>query len=175
MKHCSRDLKQQPINQANTHVITSLQIGFTLWCTFSIFVFFKHQWRINGGRCGTCGDPFDDIRQHEEDGLYDNGFISRNYTSGSNIILTVRITSNHRGWFEFKLCPTDQPHESLDKCLDDHILEIDGGTTQHEVGQATGDIEVKVKLPQGLSCRRCILQWKYNTGKLTVHSNHSIP
>lgn len=150
-------------------------MGFTLWCTFSIFVLFKHQWRINGGRCGTCGDPFDDIRQHEEDGLYDNGFISRNYTSGSNIILTVRITSNHRGWFEFKLCPTDQPHESLDKCLDDHILEIDGGTTQHEVGQATGDIEVKVKLPQGLSCRRCILQWKYNTGKLTVHSNHFIP
>ncbi|XP_076099556.1 uncharacterized protein LOC143069009 [Mytilus galloprovincialis] len=123
-----------------------------------------YQWQVKNGRCGSCGDPIDDVRQHEDNGLYDSGFISRNYTSGSDVILTVRITSNHKGWFEFKICPRDHFQGSLDTCLENHILEIDGRGIRYELGQASGDIEVKVRLPPGLTCNRCILQWKYNTG-----------
>ena len=49
-----------------------------LLCNFSVF--FQHQWGINGGKCGVCGDPWDGVREHEAGGKYANGLIAANYT-----------------------------------------------------------------------------------------------
>lgn len=46
---------------------------------------FQVQWRVHGGRCGVCGDPWDTPapRPHEARGRYGrNGVIVRSYTQG---------------------------------------------------------------------------------------------
>lgn len=66
---------------------------------------------MNEGRCGVCGDPFDEmIKPHEAPGgLFATGTIVRNYTQGEIIPVTIQITATHRGYYEFRLCPNDNP------------------------------------------------------------------
>lgn len=67
------------------------------------------QWHQNGGRCGVCGDPYNGIRENEAGGKYATGTISRHYTEGQSISVTVDVTTNHGGYFEFRLCPINNP------------------------------------------------------------------
>ena len=92
---------------------------------------FGRQWQRNGGRCGVCGDPYDEAqpRAGEGGGKYDcslililshslhftfyqrgtfrfgKGVIVKRYSSGERIRVTAEITANHKGYFEFRLCP----------------------------------------------------------------------
>jgi hypothetical protein len=52
-------------------------------------------------------------------------------------------------------------------CLDQYLLELsDGsGTRWHLPDQTYGMKYVSVRLPEGLTCTQCVLQWKYNTGE----------
>ena len=70
---------------------------------------FGVQWGANGGRCGICGDPWDQRpRQHEAPGgLYATGIVTKTYRQGSLIPVIIDVTANHQGHFEFKLCPND--------------------------------------------------------------------
>ena len=75
-----------------------------------------------GGKCGICGDAWgDNPRQHEAPGgKYANGIITRTYTSGQDISVKVQITANHKGYFEFKLCPNNNLSEDKDQsCFDE--------------------------------------------------------
>lgn len=42
------------------------------------------QWNINDGKCGVCGDAYDQTRprRHEAGGEYGRGIISRHYFAG---------------------------------------------------------------------------------------------
>ncbi len=75
---------------------------------------------------------------------------------------------------EFRLCPVESATtRATQTCLDRRVLRVvteSGapvrsryGFTKAEV-TATGNYELYVQLPQGLTCRQCVLQWKYNTG-----------
>ena len=46
-------------------------------------------------------------KENETPGKYASGTIVANYTSGQTIDVAVKITANHKGWFEFKLCEFD--------------------------------------------------------------------
>lgn len=61
------------------------------------------------GKCGPCGDAWDQAtpRANEFGGKFGNGVITRLYQTGQVIDVTVEITANHRGWFEFRLCQQD--------------------------------------------------------------------
>jgi len=45
---------------------------------------FLVQWSVNGGKCGVCGDAYDQAqpRRHEAGGEYGRGIISRHYFAG---------------------------------------------------------------------------------------------
>jgi len=45
---------------------------------------FLVQWSINDGKCGVCGDAYDQAqpRRHEAGGEYGRGIISRHYFAG---------------------------------------------------------------------------------------------
>lgn len=46
--------------------------------------------------------------------------------------MTVEITANHNGWFEFRLCPHNDPSTPVTQdCLDQHLLHFtnDSGTS----------------------------------------------
>merc|ERR1719347_1301959 len=67
---------------------------------------FGTQWNVNGGKCGICGDPWNAVVKENEapGGKYATGTIVANYTEGQVIDIDVKVTTNHKGWFEFKLC-----------------------------------------------------------------------
>lgn len=45
---------------------------------------FLVQWNVNDGKCGVCGDAYDQPkpRRHEAGGEYGRGIISRHYFAG---------------------------------------------------------------------------------------------
>ena len=101
------------------------------------------QWRLNKGRCGVCGDPWDapGPRSQEGGGTFGRGVIVRRsslrcdcsqlfsysnvsspvvivrvavtccyrYSIGQRISVAADITANHKGYFEFRLCPHNNP------------------------------------------------------------------
>lgn len=56
------------------------------------------QWQTNGGRCGVCGDNWKDAipRDNENTGKYGEGKITKTYTQGSVITVSVLLTTNHK-------------------------------------------------------------------------------
>ena len=74
-------------------------------------------------------------------------------------------SANHKGWFEFRMCPNNDPTRRVThECLDRHLLRLADGTTRLPVTSDMYDVTVSLRLPAGLTCSQCVLQWKYNTG-----------
>jgi hypothetical protein len=47
----------------------------------------------------------------------------RRYKKDSAITIRVELTANHRGYFEFRLCPNNDPkHVGTQACLDKYVL-----------------------------------------------------
>lgn len=126
---------------------------------------FSHQYYVNDGKCGICGDAWElSPRPHEVGGKYATGTIVRHYQEGEVIEVTADITSNHRGHFEVRICPTPDP-EATQNCLDLHQLELaDGSGFKFNISTDVGLHTMHVKLPTGLTCAHCVLQWRYVTG-----------
>merc|ERR1712086_1211959 len=84
------------------------------------------QWESNGGKCGVCGDNYQDgvPRAHETGGKFGNKIISGAYTAGEVIDIEVEIIANHWGYFELKLCSVDNSGDIVtQECLDEYPLE----------------------------------------------------
>lgn len=84
------------------------------------------------------------------------------------IDITVNISSNHKGYFEFRLCPKSSAAELVTQdCLDRNLLKMADGTTRFYL---QSDLSIpyypRVQLPTGLTCDNCVLQWWYRTGKI---------
>lgn len=75
-----------------------------------------------------------------------------------------------QGYFEFRLCQHDSPFTNItQQCLDRHLLQLDSdGSTRYMVPDgdygSVQDIRLKLRLPEGVTCSACVLQWKYNAG-----------
>lgn len=116
-----------------------------------------------GRKCGICGDAYDDpVREHEAPhGRYANGIIVRQYHEGEEIEIEVDVTANHMGHFEFKLCPNNNIKKDPDQSCFDKI-----GYSKYELpdNEAPKTYKLKLRLPKGLTCEQCILQWTYVAG-----------
>ena len=65
---------------------------------------FDIQWKKNLGKCGVCGDPFHlKAQPHIFPGKYAKAVITKEYSRGQEIVVGVELTSNHQGWFEFRI------------------------------------------------------------------------
>ncbi|CAF0776770.1 unnamed protein product [Didymodactylos carnosus] len=129
----------------------------------------NHQWIINGGKCSICGEAYDLQPQllGKGNSMY-LGKIVRTYTQGSEISVTVVLSVNHLGHFEFRLCNIDDlTTDATQKCLDDTVLSIahTSSTTFIVDKNASRSIfTVNLTLPSSLTCSHCVFQWKYVTG-----------
>ena len=45
---------------------------------------------------------------------------------GGEMEIVIDVTTHHRGWFEFKLCPVEEGIESTQECLDQNPLRLVG-------------------------------------------------
>ncbi|XP_059178733.1 uncharacterized protein LOC131957910 [Physella acuta] len=126
---------------------------------------FSHQVSL-GYKCGLCGDPYDGVRENEEGGRYATGLVTRTYTQGQRATIQVDITANHKGYFEFKICPTNNPKvRTTQDCLDRYPLQMaDGSGTHYKISAESKMFYVDVILPADLTCDFCVLQWRYHAG-----------
>ena len=62
-------------------------------------------WNRHNGECGLCGDPVQGPLRHQAGGRFATGTITKTYTQGSTIDITVFITTQHGGWFVSILGP----------------------------------------------------------------------
>ena len=81
--------------------------------------------------------------------------------------MSVELTSSHLGYFEFRLCPKQSAQELVtQECLDRYLLQLSNGSTRYQVPDYTATwYDVMLKLPDGVTCDNCVIQWKYTTGK----------
>ncbi|XP_022914568.2 uncharacterized protein [Onthophagus taurus] len=132
---------------------------------------FTRQWVKNSGKCGICGDAWDSSvpRPHEFGGTFGKGVIVRNYFPNSEVPIKVELTASHMGYFTFSLCPDYK--NPTEKCLEDNFL--DNSHPQNEVDHKTKRFypkdgnkiyEMTFKLPPQLSCKHCLLIWRYISG-----------
>jgi hypothetical protein len=119
----------------------------------------------NGGKCGICGDPYNDPkpRQNELGGLFYKGIIVRNYKAGQMVDIDVELTASHKGHFEFRICDLSQGVEDQ-TCFDKYLLSMADGTTRFPIPSESGHYYPQVQLPSNLTCSHCILQWHYVAG-----------
>lgn len=128
-----------------------------------------HQWDVNKGKCGICGDPFEGPRAHEFGGKFYTGTRVRKYLAGSEITIKVDLTAPHWGYFEFRICPSNSREEVSQECLNRHLLRrADQGGLKVHPTRFYPSLEAKVfamryHLPAGLTCKHCVLQWRYRT------------
>lgn len=127
---------------------------------------FQTQWKNNNGKCGLCGDPWSDPRDHELGGKYFTNHISSSYKRNSVIDLTVNMNKNSLGWMEFRIHPYNKDIAQED--LNSYLLEIGGTRTTRYRVHRSGYHVIPVKLPENLECDRCLLQWKYHTGNTCI-------
>lgn len=81
-------------------------------------------------------------RPHENGGAYGKGVIVQSYRPDSDMEIGVELTANHRGYFEFRLCPLNQQKTpETDECFDRHLLtRSDGQGARFHPEPGTGTV-----------------------------------
>ncbi|XP_008211706.2 uncharacterized protein LOC103316982 [Nasonia vitripennis] len=119
----------------------------------------------NGGKCGVCGDNYalNRPRPNENGGEYGTGTIVETYKSGQKFTATVYIDANHLGYFRFSVCPLSRPDElETEECFDKHPLKLADGSDQFQLkAGVTGDVNIDLVLPEGLTCEHCVFRWHW--------------
>lgn len=122
---------------------------------------------------GVCGDPHNAPRDHEAGGKFATKVITGRYLRGQTVTLKVKITAPHGGRFSFGLCPlpdrvSDEEERRLvtQKCLDSNrLVNAEDGSPYWWFGKRpAGDYTMTFQLPPKITCKRCVLQWHYETG-----------
>lgn len=94
-----------------------------------------------------------------------NFFVCNRYPAGSVIKTVTKLTANHLGHLEFRLCKLKSSGElESEECFAQYPLKVKGGSTIYNLpNQNTGNFEVELTLPN-IKCEQCVLQWTYVTG-----------
>ena len=140
----------------------------------SVLFFFQIQWEVNKGNCSVCGDPWQGPHENiPPNGKYAQGIITRDFNEGDLIISKVQVTADHKGYFEFKLCPNNDVTKPVtQECLDKTVLRILNAsraepTRYYTHGTDYTTYELHLQLPAGVYGEQVVLQWRYHTGMMT--------
>ncbi|XP_078349479.1 uncharacterized protein LOC144634405 [Oculina patagonica] len=128
---------------------------------------FSVQWSKNKGKCGVCGDAYHlTSPRYVYPGRYaKDRFITKTYKEGHTIEVTVRITSNHQGFFRFSVGKLENRERPITQEQLKHVLlQPDGSNTWPLHSSRTGNFKIKLNLPKGLTCDNCVMQWWWTVG-----------
>jgi hypothetical protein len=76
----------------------------------------------------------------------------------------VDVTSAHKGFMEWRLCP-DLSRADKQSCFDEYLLKLaNDERSQVHVGR-NGRYVIVLRLPTGLKCNHCVMQWNYRAGE----------
>lgn len=118
------------------------------------------------GYCGLCGDSprAPTPRPHELNGTYGQGVIVKEYISQHFVEISVQITANHLGHFEFEICNLDKYGEESETCFGENQLDVIEGGKKHYIGSKGNLLPTTVVIPIDLKCNHCVLRWIYRGG-----------
>lgn len=126
---------------------------------------FNVQWSTNKGKCGVCGDPYHKKEQpHVYPGKYaNNRIITKTYREGQDIDVVVELTSNHQGFFVFRVGKIGSPPITQEKLK--YVLKQPNGQEKWKITSHGNDVfKIRLVLPKGLTCDHCVMQWWYTVG-----------
>ena len=126
---------------------------------------FSVQWNQNKGKCGVCGDAYHDRNpKYVYPGKFARDvFVTKTYKEGETIQVTIKITSNHQGYFRFSVGKVMR-RPITQQQLTHVLLQPDGSNTWQLHSSANGNIQIRLVLPRGLTCDHCVLQWWWTVG-----------
>ena len=121
------------------------------------------------------------MREHEANGKYASGIITERYPLDTKTItVKVVLTVNHKGYFDFRLCPHNNVHVPVrQECLDKFVLPIQEGTSKYQrlrfyPRKIDGpNFNLTLEIPRGMMCSQCVLQWRYRTGNNLIYRKKS--
>lgn len=122
---------------------------------------------------GVCGDPHTGPLDHEAGGKFATKVITGTYAQGQTITLKVQIQAPHGGRFRFGICPVpDGASDAAERaavtqaCFDKNALTnaADGSKWWWFGKKPAGEYTMQFKLPANIACKRCVLQWHYESG-----------
>lgn len=75
-------------------------------------------------------------------------------------ISIYKITANHRGTFEFRVCNIDNtPNEdATQECLDLNLLKTVYGLTHYHIESSYRTVNINLTLPSNFTCKHCVFQ-----------------
>jgi hypothetical protein len=136
-------------------------------------------------RHGLCGDNPGETKYMLGGSIYGSpagGNVQATYTSGQSIDINVIITAHHMGWWQVYLC--DKGDALTQDCLNKRMLLRDPNDPSISpldarfpgryymvptcYGAAAMNQTARYKLPAGLTCTNCVLQWYWVTAN-TCH------
>ncbi|CAL8117189.1 unnamed protein product [Orchesella dallaii] len=123
-----------------------------------------HQADDPGTNCGVCGDPASQAapRDNEINGQWYRGIITGRYSSGQVIDIEVELTQAHKGYMEWRLCTN--PGQENQACFNQNVLRLANGSGTKLPVSSTGMYRTQLRLPAGVRCNHCIIQWNYRAG-----------
>jgi hypothetical protein len=133
------------------------------WDDIQIWCGAAHQADNPGTNCGVCGDPIGQgrPRDNEAGGRFYRGIITGRYTAGQVITIEVQLTAAHAGFMEFRLC--NNVNNENQACFNQNLLQREAGGTRIPVNGPRTYTD-RFRLPAGLRCARCVIQWNYRAG-----------
>ena len=126
---------------------------------------FSVQWSKNKGKCGVCGDAYHlKNPRYVYPGRYaKDRFVTKTYKEGQQIEVSVKITSNHQGFFRFSVGKVEKRPITQEQ-LKHILLQPDGSNTWPLHSSRDGVFKIKLMLPEGLTCDHCVVQWWWKVG-----------
>ncbi|ODM89639.1 hypothetical protein Ocin01_17043 [Orchesella cincta] len=123
-----------------------------------------HQADDPGTNCGVCGDRKSAAapRDNEMNGKYYRGIITGRYTAGQVIDVEIDLTTAHKGNMEWRLCTN--PSQETQACFNQHVLRLANGSGTKLPAGNSGIHRTQLRLPAGVRCNHCVLQWNYRAG-----------
>lgn len=90
------------------------------------------------------------------------------------IPVQVELTRSHLGYFEFHLCPHNNPNVPEDESCFRHTLQLgdNSGNKFYIKTLDNGWYNTTVRLPAGLTCSQCVFRWHYRAGACDINMVH---
>lgn len=132
---------------------------------------------LNREGAGVCGGLNGGDGRFSVGGEFAERKITGHYRSGGVIEVEMNVWVNHWGWFDIRLCPLSNPGIAAEKrelnehCLSQHKLKQANGKgsrhwINHGLRSANFIEKATYRLPKGVKCKRCVLQWRWVTGHM---------
>ncbi|KAF0700644.1 Aste57867_8822 [Aphanomyces stellatus] len=130
--------------------------------------------KTKDGFHGICGDPYTDAspRSHENGGkwgLFRNvtgRAVGQCFSPGATVPITIQITANHWGNFDFGVCKLNKPTDvETEACF--QPLAQPNGQPLWKVPAGNLFFDMEYVLPKDLKCdgdAHCVLRWHYRGG-----------